>query len=411
MQRVVVGALACALSVATVAAPSQGQTSRATDSTRSRSRADDSTSGTIKQTLAFSGTTRSYSVGATSITESVAPFSYHLSAPHFGLQISGTPVRLNTQPTVVNAWVPLQANADFALRSGDTISVYGRTGSSPVALDSLQTIAVGAVSTSVVDLSSQWLGMPAQVGARAVVSFPVADVVLALSGAVEQDMPAPTTGVTYWMGTTLRGGLSLNANVGENKLTLGTELSHSTADSLGGRNQFPGGGDFTLTVDLVGPLDDLGTMSFIADGFYSRPFGNARSDQPTRLIPSGDLLSLSGTLLISRGSLTFSPSLTLLRESSSAVINVQQGTQRLNASLDANAWSAATGLSVDIPFGRALTLTPELGATLGAVNETVSRAGNRVIVRRGRAALGSTATGSHDAVRGVWAGIGFSAKF
>ena len=411
MRRFVVGALASALSLACAIAPCQGQPARASDSTRSRGSADDSVSFAIKQTLTFSGIAKTFRVGATSISESVAPFSYHLTSPRFGVQLTGTPVRLNAQPIVVNAWVPLQINADYILRAGDTLSVYGRTGSSPVTLDSLQTIAVGAVSTSVVDLSSQWLGMPAQVGARAVLSFPVADVVLAVSGALEQDAKPPATGAAYWLGTTVRGGLTVNANLGDRKLTIGTEVTHSSADSLSGRNQFPGGGDFTLSADLAGPLDASSTISFIADGYYSRPFGNARSDQPTRLIPSGDLLSLSGTLLVGTGALLWSPSVTVLRESSSAVINVQQGVQRLSASLNANAWSAAAGLTVDIPFGRSLTLTPEFGAIIGAVNESVSRAGNRVIVRRGRAALGSSATGSHDAVRGVWGGIGLSAKF
>lgn len=364
-----------------------------------------------RQTITLTATARSYTVGAAKVDESVAPFSWHLTSPHLELRVSGSPMRLNARPTTVSAWSPLQMRANIALRAGDTISVYGRTSSSPVSLDTAQIRAVGAVSTSVLDLTSQGLGVPAQIGTRVLVSFPVGDFVIGASGALEQDARPQGLGATYWLGTTVRGALSFNAVLGEGKLALGADVSHSTADSLGGRNQFPGGGAVDLTAEYSGPLGEDGKFWFSGDGFYTRPFGNARSDQPTRLIPTGDLIGLTGSVTLETGSVVWSPTVTVLRESSRANVTVQQGLQRLQSSLTAGAWSVAGGLSVDIPFGKSLTLSPEIGAVSGSVSSTYTQTAGRGVIRRGRGVGGSSASRTQDGISGVWGGIGVSARF
>lgn len=374
-------------------------------------RRDDGLAVGVTQTATVTATARSYRVGDTQVNERTVPFSWRVTSPRFVLSASGEPLRVDAPAGTLSAWSPVRARADVLLRVGDTISVYGRSGSSPVTLDPLAIRVVGAVGTSVLDLSSQSLGVPPQIGVRASFSFPLRDVVIGVSGAVEQDVRPSGTGAVYWQGTTVRSALSMNALFGERRLTLSADASYSRSDSLAGRNQFPGGGSAGVSADVSGPVDEAGRFWFTADAFYALPFGNARADQPTRLIPSGDFAGASAALLAQLGALTWSPSVTLLRESSRASVLVQQGAQRARTTLIGSAWSVAGGLSVDIPLGRTLTLSPEAGMVAGTVSSTLQQTMGRIVGRRGRSIGTTTTDGFRDPVRGWWTGVELRARF
>ncbi len=365
----------------------------------------------VHQTLTVSTTARSYAVGKIDVAERVAPFSWQLTSPRFALNLAGEPVQLHSPAEQLRAWTPLVARADLLLRAGDTLSVYGRTGSSPVMLDTLAIRAISAVNTSVLDLSSQSLGVPARVGVRGIFSFPVGEVVLGVAAALEREARPVGLGATYWQGTTAHGSATINALLSERQLAIGFNLSYSNADSLGGRNQFAGGGSAGVRADFSGGIDEASRWWFVSNAFYSRPFNNVRNDQPTRLIPSGAFVGLSGSLFTQTGAATWSPSVTVLHESSGAEVSVLQGTQRARTSLSASAWSLASSLSVDIPFAKIFTLTPEVGAVSGAVSSSVQQSTGRVIGRRGRSAGVGSTDAFRDPIRGRWAGLGLSARF
>ncbi|MES2521455.1 MAG: hypothetical protein V4617_02070 [Gemmatimonadota bacterium] len=374
-------------------------------------RGADSVSHAFRQSLTVTPTHRAITVGDVHVTERVAPFSWRLTGPRFGLRLSGTPVQLTTPGERMNAMIPTSLRADYMLRPGDTLSVYGRSGSSPSSLNSLKVNAVGAAGTSVVDLSSQSLGLPARAGVRTVFSFPVGDLVLGVSGALEYE-PAPGgDGATYWQGTTGRGALSLRALQNERTYIVSVDFAYSSADSLNGRNQFPGGGSAAIAGSVSGALGGSAGLWFSGDAFYARPFSNTRTDQPTRLIPSGDLTGISGVMLFDTGALTWSPSLSLLRESSSATVDVLSGNVRTRSALTGSAWSVAGGLSFDIPLGRIFTLSPEAGVVSGSVSSRLAQTSGVVVGRRGRTINRTTVDGVTSGIRGWWSGVGVSAKF
>lgn len=381
---------------------------RSADSTRRDATAttDNGLASGVSQTVSITGTARSYSVGSTRVSEQLAPFSWRLTAPRVALRVSGTSVRLDAPAKQLQAWTPFKLRADFISRVGDTLSVYGRSGSSPVTLDSLAVRAVSAVGTSVLDLSSQSLGVPAQIGVRSVFSFPVSDVVLGLSAALEHEARPTGDGVVYWQGNTLRGAASVRGQAGDKELSATMDVSVSRADSLNGRNQFPGGGAFGLSASALGPVDAGGRVFGVVDAFFVRPFGNDRPDQPTRLIPQGSLMGTTVSLLMETGALMWSPSVSLMRESSSASVIVQSGTQRALTTLTGSAWSVAGGLSLDVTLAHGITLTPEVGAVAGSVASSIAQTSGRVIGRFGRVVNATSVDSFADPVRGVWGGLG-----
>lgn len=412
-QQCAVAALVCLGGFSAAATPLRGQSASTADSTRLSAppTADDGRAVGITQSISVTGTSRSYRVGATRVNEYAAPFSYRFTSPRLGVKVSGAALRLDAPLATLNAYTPVMARADVLLRVGDTLSVYGRTGSSPTTLDSLALRAIGATGTSVLDFSSQGLGVPANLGARGVFSFPVREIVLGLSGAVEHESRPGGSGAVYWQGTTVRGGMTAHALVGERSVSLSADVSYSNADSLAGRNQFPGGGAFGVTGDLSGPLDAAGRAFFIANLFYAHPFNNTRADQPTRLIPSGAFAGASSALLLEGAGLTWMPSLTVLRESSRASVIESVGLQQTKTSLVGSAWSIAGSLSVDVPLGRLLTFSPEVGAVGGGVSSTIEQTSGRVITRRGRPISTTSSSRQRDVVGGWWGSFGLSAKF
>lgn len=369
----------------------------------------------VRHTVTLSAALRRYRVGETSVNEEVAPLTWRVVSPRFAARVSGTPLSLGTTAGLaqydVQGMTPLRGRMDFILRAGDTISVYGRRGSTPRTLDSVQVNAVGAAGTSVLDLSSLSLGLTSQVGMRGRLSFPVGSLVLGVTGAAERDLSPPATGAVFWQGTTLRGGANLTGFAGEQQVTVGAEVSASRADSLGGRNQFPGGGVMSFTASSSGAVNVAGSVWFSGDLFYLRPYGNDRNDQPTRLIPQGGFGGASGLLLIEQGPLTWTPTVSILREASSASLTTLQGTLPSRTTLRGSAWSVAGGLSVDVPLGASVTLSPEIGAVGGTVSSTLAQTNGRIVGRRGRVVNVTNTSGFSDAVRGWWTGVALSVRY
>lgn len=374
-------------------------------------RTDDGLAARTRQTLTMSGTIRRYRVGTTTVGEDASPLAWRLVSPHVAARLSGTPLSLEATGITVRGTTPIRARIDVVPRAGDTLSVYARSGSGPRTLDSTQALAVGAAGTAVLDLSSLTLGVAPQVGMRGRWSFPVGNVVLGLSAAAERDLPPSATGVVYWQGTTLRGGASVTGFVSEQTVVASVDLSTSRADSLGGRNQFPGGGAVTLSASTSGALDEDGTRWFAGDAFYVRPFGNDRNDQPTRLIPQGSFGGVSGLLLLESGALTWTPTVSLMREASTATLAAQQGGILSRTALSSSAWTIAGSLSVDIPVGGAITLSPEVGAVGGTVSSTLAQTTGRVLGRRGRVVNVTNTSGFADPVRGWWSGVAISVRY
>lgn len=403
-------AAAAAVGTGVVQPGGVGAQAPAAGTVEARRPADNGLAPRRRQSVTMGGLARHYQLGATTVREQGAPVTWRLTAPHLAARVTGTPLALQARGTTLAGTTPVRGRVDLIRRVGDTLSVYGRTASGPGTLDSLQAQAVGAAGTSVLDLSSLLLGMAAQVGVRGRWSVPVGALVLGVTGAAERDLPPPASGAVFWQGTTVRGGASLTGFAGAQTVTVGAEVSRSRADSLGGRNQFPGGGTATLSLSTSGAVGDGDDRWFAGDAFYVRPFGNDRNAQPTRLIPQGSLAGASGMLLLEAGALTLAPTVSVMREASAARLATVQGGGRSFTALTSGAWSVSGGLSVDIPLGGSVTLSPEVGAVAGRVSATLAQTSGRVLGRFGRVVNFTSTSGFADAVRGWWGGLTVSVR-
>ena len=365
---------------------------------------DDGRTRGVRNTISAQPFARSYSIGRQSVGEQSAGFTWRLTSPHVGARISATSTKLTANPYSVSGVTPVSAHFDFMVRPGDTISVYGRSASSPLSLNDSQTRALSAIGTSTIDLESSALGVTSQFGARGIASIPVGDIVLGLIGSVEFEPRPTSTTPVYWRGTTARGGLSLSALAGEADIVATTQLAFSNGDSLGGRNLYPGGGEWTTDFSVDGPVGSSGTILGTASAFYTHPFNNKRSDQPTRLIPDGDLYGVTGALIVPVKSLTLSPLLTISRETS----QTEAVDGLVKSALHASGWSVAGSASLDIPFAGRFTLSPEVGAVVGNVSAHTGASLARPRLRGGRTL---TAGGFSDRVTGFWGGLGFAVSF
>ena len=357
--------------------------------------------------VTLTGTARSYRIGDSSVTERVANARYEFFGSRFRFRLDGALLRFATRADTINGALPVAARLDVAVRPGDTLTVFAHSASRPFDLSTRQTAALATAGTSTVDLESSVLGTPAVGGARVALAFPVGDFVLAARGGIEVEPRPDGTLPVYWRGTTLRGGLALTSSTGGGSMTASLDATRSSGDSLGGRNLFPGGGSVTLQVvtDLsvpnpFDPLDDE-RWPVRALTFYSRPFGNDRSDQPNLIIPQGNLFGAVGTLLVSAGDLVFAPTLQLLRETSASESSAGIIKNRMTGS----AWTAQTGIDVTIPLGRIFELTPQAGYTFGSVGASFSQS---AVLRRGRV---SKSTAFTDAILGSWLSVQLSAGF
>ena len=364
--------------------------------------------GAARSRISLTGTARAYRIGDSSVTERVASARYELFVSRVRFRLDGTVLRFATRADTIDGSLPVSARLDFALRPGDTVTVFTRSASQPFDLSSRQTVALGSAGTSTVDLESAALGTPAVGGARAAFAFPVGDLVLSARGGVETEPRPDGTLPVYWRGTTVRGGLALTSSSGDASFTASVDATRSSADSLAGRNLFPGGGSVTFQVvtDLAvaSPFDPLEDERWPvrALAFYARPFGNDRSDQPNLIIPQGSLVGAVGTMLVSAGGVTVTPTLQLLRETSAS----ESSSGIIRSRVTGSAWTAQGSLDVSIPLGSTFELTPQAGYTFGSVGASFAQT---VVLRRGRGVGQSTSFA--DSIRGSWLSIQLSAAF
>lgn len=342
------------------------------------------------------------------MTERVANARYELFVSSVRFRLDAAVLRYATRADTIDGALPIAARVDLAVRPGDTLTAFARSASQPLELSKRQTTALGTAGTSTVDLESAALGTPAVGGVRLALAFPLGDLVLAARGGVELEPRPSGTFPVYWRGTTVRGGLALTSSTGNGSVTASLDATRSSADSLGGRNLFPGGGSLSLQVasdlTVANPFDPLEDDRWPVRAlvFYARPFANDRADQPNLIIPQGNLWGAVGTLLASAGELTIAPALQLLRESSTS----ESASGLIRNRITGSAWTAQASLDVTIPLGRTFELTPQAGYTLGSVGASFAQS---TVFRRGRAFGQSTSFS--DAIRGNWLSLQLSAAF
>lgn len=363
----------------------------------------------LRQAITLRPTFRRYTVGNIDAQEQSSFASYVVRGSRASLRVDMTPVvftgdtSLATRPPQVSfgGVTPINARVDLRVRSRDTLRVFVQSMSFPGALSNVDALALGSVGTSTIDLDAGALGIAARTGLRYTVAQPIGDngVSLTVRGGVEYD-PKPTgTQVVSWRGTTVRGGIGLNRSTENAIVGASVEVTRSFADSLGGRNLFPGGGNVSLEGRALRYLGVDGDGLLALNAFYSQPMGIERPEQPTRLIPLGNFMGVTGTGSFPVGSLTLLPVVSVLRESSSATAMTGNVQTRLNAS----GYTATGSLGLSVPIGRALSVTPEIGVAYGSVGQTTTSAFPRRVGRPIQRSQGFT-----DAIRGGWVALEFA---
>ncbi|MEI6738748.1 MAG: hypothetical protein WCK74_00410 [Gemmatimonadaceae bacterium] len=371
----------------------------------------DALAESVTQQLSLSVLSRRYSVEGVPVSEVMAPFEWRYTAPHVAAMLTGAPIRFAVDPTVMRSWTPTRLEVDLVPWAGDTLILYGQTGSRPVNLDTLQGEAIGTVSTSVLDVGAMALGVPAHLGARLVVGRPVGAIYLGATAGVERDARPPATGLAWYQGTTLSGSLTAAIPIGRQRLAVSAYLSQSQTDSLGGLNQFPGGGTRGLTVSLSGETGTDSTIAYTIDAYYERPFGNTRNDQVTRALPLGTYSGWSASADLTAGRVTWTPTLSWAREASDATVRVRQGPQFVSTTLHSSATSWTADLVADIPLPYGLSLLPRLGYTTGGFVSRLDPVAGRVVVRPGRPAPATVGYTARTPLTGFWSGIGVQLNF
>lgn len=329
-----------------------------------------------RQSVTIRPTMRSYSVGNIDAAEQGVYTSFVTRYPRATIRLDVTPLTFrgdtsgvaNRPQVSFGGMSPVSGRLDLRVRSADTLRVFAQSGSSPGALSAQDAQALGAVGTSTIDLDAASLGLAARVGTRYVLTQPLgaSGVSLSLRGGVEYDPKPSGTDVVSWRGTTVRGGVGV-ARAGLNT-TLGTsvEVTQSYTDSLGGRNQFPGGGSLNVEARMLRLIGREGTSLVSLNAFYSRPLNIQRPNVRTRLIPIGDFMGATASGAMPVGPLSLLPTVTVLRESSLTQTSASGTTTRR----DASGTTAVTALGLSIPLGRHLTVTPEGGVAFGSVGQT-----------------------------------------
>ncbi len=367
----------------------------------------------FRQSFSIRPTFRRYSLGTVKAEEQASASSWIARFPRATLRLDLTPVSYSGDTSLtagrpqasVSGVSPVTGRVDVRLRSADTLRIFGQSTSFPGALSTADAQALGAIGTSTVDLDAGAIGIAARIGTRYTLTQPVGDngVSLMLRGGVEYDLKPGGAEVVSWRGTTLRAGAGISRATISTTAGALVEVTRSFSDSLGGRNLFPGGGALTLDGRLLRFVGADGTGFVSANAFYSRPLGIERPDQPTRLIPIGDFaaVTLAGAFPVRE--LTLLPTVSLMRESSSATAQVN-GTvvngvvlNRLTTQLNASGFTSSVSLGLAIPLGRFVSVTPEVGGAFGTVSQTVSSSFPR---RIGRPIVRSQ--GFSDPIRGGW---------
>ena len=354
------------------------------------------------QTVAMEARFRSYTVGAVHVTERVTPITLTLQGTRARLRLTTTPLTFDAPADQVRGTTPLGTRLDLRFRSDDSLRLFFDGASTPRALDSLQNAALGSVGTSTLDLDGYALGMPTVLGARASTAiWRGASAQLRLRGGVDVSPSPGGTASVYWRGTTVRGGLALRGTRDEKSYSVGAELAMSHADSLGGRNLFPGGGTVSLDGSTTLPIGESAARA-IFSAFYVHPIGDTRNDQPNRLIPSGDFYGVTAMASTFVRDVLLFPTVSLMRETSSA----STGTGIQKQSMTAAGWALAPTFAASIPLSGHIDLDPEAALVVGNVmaryvQTAVVPVGPR---RRGRAV--SSVSGFDDRISGWWLALG-----
>ncbi|MCC7055449.1 MAG: hypothetical protein IT355_19400 [Gemmatimonadaceae bacterium] len=357
----------------------------------------------FRQTLTLRPTLRRYTVGVVHAAEEASSVNWVGRFRRGTVRLDVTPVAYTgdtsttaSRPAVSFAGAtPVSLRLDVPLRAADTVRVFAQTTSLPGALDPVDALALGAVGTSTLDLDAGALGVTARIGARYVLSREIGGgALLSLRGGLEYEPKPAGREMVSWRGTTLRGGVAVSRESDLTTLGASVELTRSIADSLGGRNLFPGGGALTIDARVQRFIGEAGDGFVSLNGFHSRPVDMQRPDVATRIIPIGDFTGVTLAAAIPRGRLSVLPSLSYLRESSRAQAIVSGRDTRLVAS----GQSTAASLGLSVPLGRLLTITPEAGVVIGDVGQTVTAQ----FPRRVRTLSFS------DAIRGGWASVELS---
>jgi len=357
----------------------------------------------MRQTVTVRPSYRRYSVGSIDASEqsSYASWSARFRRASFRLDVTPVSYVGDTSFTAGRPQVsfggasPISGRLDLQLRRADTLRVFAQSASFPGTLSQIDAQALGAVGTSTIDLDAGALGIAARFGVRYAHTRPIGEdgVALSFRGGVEYDPRPSGPNAVSWRGTTVRGGVGINRGITNGTLGASVEATRSFADSLGGRNLFPGGGSLMFDARAIRFVGEDGTGYISVNGFYSRPINIQRPDQPTRLIPLGDFLGITFTGALPVKTMTLLPLVSVLRESSSATAVVSRVPTRLNAS--GHTTSLSLGLAV--PLGRFVTVTPEIGGAFGSVGQTVTSSFPR---RFGRPLTSSQSF--NDPIRGGW---------
>jgi hypothetical protein len=357
----------------------------------------------LRQSFSIRPTARRYSVGSVNASEQASYSSWVARFPRAVVRLDLTPVSYKSDTSLVSGRPqvgfsgvsPITGRLDVRLRTSDTLRVFGQSMSFPGELSDVNAQSLGAIGTSTIDLDAGALGAAARLGTRYTVNQPLGDggLSLMLRGGVEYDPKPSGNQIVSWRGTTLRAGIGLNRSTGNANIGGSVEVTRSFADSLAGRNLFPGGGGLTVEGRATRFVGKDGTGFVSANAFYSRPINIERPDQPTRLIPIGDFAAMTVAGAFPIRELTLIPSASVLRESSSATAVVSGLTTQLAAS----GYTTSVSLALSVPLGRFVTLTPEIGGAFGSVSQTVSS----VFPRRFLRPVVRSQTFS-DPIRGGW---------
>lgn len=359
----------------------------------------------FRQSFTIRPTIRAYSIGNVNASEQASYASWVGRFQRATLRLYLTPVSYKgdtstaatARPQVGFSGIsPISGRLDISLRRADTLRVFAQSASLPGALSAIDARALGAVGTSTIDLDAGAIGIAARTGVRYTFTQALNDsgVALTLRGGVEYDPKPSGTEAVSWRGTSLRGGVGISRIVNDGAIGLSVEFTKSYADSLGGRNLFPGGGTLSFDTRLIHYFGTEQSAFFSLNGFYTKPINIQRPDVVTRIIPIGDFIGATATLAIPAGRVTFLPVLTVLRETSKASTIVSGR----NTTLDAHGQTGAVSLGLSIPLGHVVTITPEVGGAFGNVGQTVSAQFPRRVLRRSFS----------DPIRGGWFALEFS---
>ncbi len=332
----------------------------------------------FRQSISLRPTYRRYTVGGVRATEEASNVGWIGRFRRGALRVDLTPVAYSGDTSATagrpavdfSGITPVSVRLDLTLRSADTLRVFAQSMSSPGTLSPAAVQAIGAVGTSTIDLDAGSLGIASRVGVRYALTQPVggSHVSIALRTGVEYDPKPSGTEAVSWRGTTVRGLVGVSRVVEAMTVGASVELTKSFTDSLGGRNLFPGGGQLTVDARLLRYVGRDGTGLVTLNAFYSRPVNIERPDVATRLIPIGDFTGITAAAAIPAGALVVLPTVSVLRESS----NAQARLSGVPATLEASGTTASASVGVTVPIGRYITLTPEVGAAVGSVGQTVS---------------------------------------